>query len=93
MCAHACHFHKKKGKHVTPCCMPCSCGENIELEKIETHLATCHRVGLDVPRTPINITIPPPIRTAVPLGIRVSVLSPRGDFFVNNSACLICYLY
>ncbi len=72
MCVHACHFHKKKGSHRTPCCVLCDCGQNIELTKLESHRASCHRIGLDIPRTPINmITSSPPIYTSVPTGIRV----------------------
>ncbi len=58
MCAHACSFHKKKGGYITPCCVPCSCGENIEMAKLEAHLGNCHRASLDVPRIPI-FALPP----------------------------------
>ncbi len=65
MCAHACSFHKKKGSHVTPCCVPCSCGQNVELTKYDAHRATCHRVGIDVPKLPV-MTIRPSASTSVP---------------------------
>ncbi|KKS12800.1 MAG: hypothetical protein UU70_C0032G0009 [Candidatus Yanofskybacteria bacterium GW2011_GWA1_41_6] len=66
MCDHACSFHKKKGSHVTPCCVPCSCGQNVELSKMDLHLSNCHRVGLDIPRTPFYRLAPPSVRESEP---------------------------
>ena len=66
MCAHACDFHTRGVSPRTPCCVPCSCGENIELTKMETHLSNCHRVGLDVPKFPIDMPILPSASISVP---------------------------
>lgn len=72
MCVHACSFHKKKGSHVTPCCQPCSCGENIELTKIASHLASCHRIGLDIPKIPIYASALTSNQKPAPAGIRAA---------------------
>ncbi len=72
MCVHACSFHKKKGGHRTPCCVSCSCGENIELTKMDLHLADCHCIGLDIPRTPINRPTPPSAHKSVPAYARAA---------------------
>ena len=70
MCEHACSFHKKKGEYRTPCCAPCSCGQSVELAKFDLHMSNCHRIGLDVPKIPINMPFIPPVR--VPLEIPVA---------------------
>lgn len=55
MCAHACDFHTHRVSPRMPCCVLCSCGENIELSKMDEHLANCHRAGADVLKSPINM--------------------------------------
>lgn len=72
MCAHACEFHKGRKKHVSPCCVPCSCGQNIELTEVDSHRASCHRVGLDIPRTSVHMLTYPPASKSAPVGISVA---------------------
>ena len=65
MCDHACSFHKCGERHVMFCCTYCVCSENIELSKMNDHLAECHNIRVEFPQRP---NFPPrPIPTHEPI--------------------------